>query len=321
MTDLVWQKKNRVFGPEGAPAWRSAHSGMVSVVPLAGGLHRVFVTGKDGEDRFQIGWLDLDESFSVVRENPGNPVLQAGRTGCFDCNGVCMPTVIRVSGKLLYMYYVGWGLSSPGLFVNQCGLAISNDNGDTWQRWSEAPLPLLDNRDPVGVGTVFVLRETNGIWRMWYTTFREWREMPDGSWRHYYHIKYAESDDGIHWRKPEDNIAIDFADQDEYAVARPMVIKEHGLYRMWFCRRSVGSTYRIGYAESEDGSLWQRRPCGVEPSESGWDSEMVEYAYIVKRGKEYIMFYNGNGFGATGTGIAVAATDEKNIEPAVARDG
>ena len=63
---------------------------------------------------------------------------------CFDCNGVCMPMVVRVSGDVLYMYYVGWGPSPPGLFANQCGLAVSNDSGRTWERWSEASLPLQD---------------------------------------------------------------------------------------------------------------------------------------------------------------------------------
>jgi len=305
MKPLTWQKKGLIIRPEAAPAWRAAHSGMISVLPWNHGTYRVFLTGKAEGGSYQIGWLDLDRNFSIINENPANPILSNGRMECFDCNGLCMPTVIRVSEQTLYMYYVGWGPTSPGLFVNRCGLAISHNNGQTWQRWSEAPLPLVDDSDPIGIGTVFVLRERNDFWRMWYTTFREWQKTPEGSWRHYYHIKYAESTDGIHWQKPENNLAIDFIG-DEYAVARPMVIKESGFYRMWFCKRSIGSTYRIGYAESEGGHCWQRKPCGLKPSESGWDAEMVEYAYVIQRDGEYIMFYNGNGFGASCTGIAIA---------------
>lgn len=301
MKPLTWQKHGRIITPEVAPAWRATHAGMTSVLPRDGG-YRVFLTGKDAQGRFQIGWVDLSHDFRITGESMA---LTAGRMGCFDSHGVCMPTVVRVSATQLYMYYAGWGSSAPGFFVNRCGLAISDDNGATWRRWSEAPLALIDERDPIGIGTVDVLRERPDFWRMWYTTFREWRQMPDGSWRHFYHIKYAESADGIHWEKPSDNLAIDFADDKEYAIGRPAVVKEADGYRMWFCTRSDGATYRIGYAESPDGRRWTRQPSGIEPSTTGWDSEMVEYAYVVKRDADYLMFYNGNGFGASGTGLAI----------------
>ncbi|NLE46408.1 MAG: hypothetical protein GX620_16965 [Chloroflexi bacterium] len=304
MQPIIWEKRGLLLGPESAPTWREAHSGMVSVLPWAGDTYRVFLTGRDACSRFQIGWLDLNRDFTVVYENPANPVLSAGRMGCFDSQGVCMPSVVRVSDSVLYMYYVGWEPGLAGTIVNNCGLAISEDNGATWHRWSEAPVLPRDAQDPIGTGTVYVLRGCREAWRMWYTTFRNWRLLEDGTWRHFYHIKYAESDDGIHWHKPPDNIAVDFADEWEYAVARPVVLQEPDGYRMWFCTRSAGSSYRIGYAESVDGRHWSRAPSGIEPSADGWDADMVEYAYVLKENQEYLMFYNGNGFGASGTGVA-----------------
>lgn len=306
IADLHWRKGGRIIKPENAPAWRCAHSGMVSALPWESGGYRVFLTGRDVRRGFQIGWIDFDHDFSIIHEPSTNPVLTAGRMGCFDCQGVCMPCVVRLSDSVLYMYYVGWGLATPGMLANQCGLAISRDNGKSWSRWSEAPLPLLDALDPIGIGTVFVLRDSPDAWRMWYTTFCEWRELDDGTWCHYYHIKFAESDNGIVWRKPIDNLAIDFAADDEYAVARPMVLQEENKHRMWFSCRSIGSTYRIGYAESVDGRRWTRIPSGMDPSPGKWDSDMVEYAYVVRQSDEYVMLYNGNGFGAAGTGIARA---------------
>ena len=316
MEAIVWHKQGRILGTEGAPDWRSSHAGMVSVLPWDGYAYRVFLTGRDDQHRFHIGWLDIDRTLAIVHENPGNPVLGAGRMGCFDSHGVCMPMVVRLSESVLHMYYVGWSPTVPGTIANHCGLAVSRDNGKSWRRWSEAPLLRRDDQDPIGTGTVFVLREEPDFWRLWYTSFRNWQALEDGAWRHYYHIKYAESDDGIHWRKPHDNIAIDFVG-DEYAVGRPMVVKEPDGYRMWFCTRSVGSTYRIGYAESVDGVHWERSPSGIEPSATGWDSEMIEYAYVVKEEDDYLMFYNGNGFGASGTGTAKGLTPERrSLRPA-----
>ena len=260
---------------------------------------------RKGPGRRQIGWLDLDENLDVVYENPANPVLTVGGGGCFDCEALVMPTVVRVSDEELYMYYTGFGPGTGTWLDNRTGLAISCDNGETWQRWSRAPLPLLDEQDPIGIGTVFVIRDASDRWRLWYTTFRNLERKEDGSWMHFVYIKYAESDNGIHWRKPSDNIALDFAHEREHLVARPAIIQEPEGYRMWISTMSIWEKHRIGYAESADGRRWERKPAGIEPSDTGWDSEMVEYAYVIKRGSEYVMFYNGNGYGATGLGIAI----------------
>jgi hypothetical protein len=304
MQPIIWQKQGRFLPPEGAPAWRARQCGMVSVLPWENRTYRMFLTGLDEDKRYQIGWLDLERDLSIRYENPQNPVLTAGRMGSFDYSGACMPGVDRVSDSVVYMYYVGWNWKGQGIFSTDTGLAISRDNGATWQRHSEASILPRDVQDPLGTGTVFVLREAADHWGMWYTTYRNWEPLEGGGWQYYYHIKYAESEDGIIWHKPAQNVAIDFIDQ-EYALGRPMVVREQDGYRIWFCTRSFGSTYRIGYAESQDGLAWERKPSGIGPSHEGWDAEMVEYAYVLKEDNTYLMFYNGNGCGASGTGSAL----------------
>jgi hypothetical protein len=68
-------------------------------------------------------------------------------------------------------------------------------------------------------------------------------------------------------------------------------------------------SYRLGYAESTDGRNWMRKDIevGIARSETGWDSEMIEYSYVCKhQGRQYL-FYNGNGFGKSGFGYAILA--------------
>jgi hypothetical protein len=75
---------------------------------------------------------------------------------------------------------------------------------------------------------------------------------------------------------------------------------------MWYSY-STGS-FRIGYAESKDGIIWERKDdeAGIDVSDSGWDSEMIEYAFVFKhKGKKY-MLYNGNSFGRDGFGLATS---------------
>ena len=129
----------------------------------------------------------------------------------------------------------------------------------------------------------------------------------------FYHIKYAESGDGINWDR-RNIVCIDFKSSDEGGIARPCVIKENDIYKMWYSYRKFSDyrinknhSYRIGYAESADGIRWTRKDedVGIDVSMEGWDSEMIAYPYIYEhKGKKY-MFYNGNGFGKSGFGYAV----------------
>jgi SAM-dependent methyltransferase len=56
---------------------------------------------------------------------------------------------------------------------------------------------------------------------MWYVSGTKW-EADNDQRQHYHHIKYAESVDGIHWQR-NGIVCVDFGDQDEYAIARPIV--------------------------------------------------------------------------------------------------
>jgi len=93
----------------------------------------------------------------------------------------------------------------------------------------------------------------------------------------------------------------------------PTVLKRNGKYHMWFCYRGVEdfrngeNSYRMGYAWSEDLREWFREDdkAGINVSADGWDSKMTAYPYVATTPDEVLLFYNGNGFGASGFGYAV----------------
>ena len=145
----------------------------------------------------------------------------------------------------------------------------------------------------------------DGCLRMWYWSCTHWSESPKGI--HYNTvIRHAKSPDGIHWDASDEIcIAPDF--QDEYAVGRPCVLRESGIYKMWYSIRSHSEGYTIGYAESGDGLRWERQDerAGIRKSDAGWDAEMVCYPYVFEVNGIYYMVYNGNHCGKTGFGYAV----------------
>lgn len=110
--------------------------------------------------------------------------------------------------------------------------------------------------------------------------------------------------DGGDWKR-EGRIALRFKDENDYATSRPFVLRENGIYRMWHSHRD--NAYRNGYAESENASDRERmdEKVGITVSDSGWDSETVEYPFLFDHKGQRYMLYNGNGYGRTGFGLAV----------------
>lgn len=303
-----FRKLGRIFDPA-AHASNIPYTSSAAILPLAQHIsesrYRVVFSGRDTQGRSQIGafTLDLQKSRQMqyqAQEVMPQPLLGLGSLGAFDDNGVTATSIVEHAG-ITYLYYGGWTLGVTVPFYAFVGCAVSTD-GLHFTRVSRAPILDRSSVDPYLTLSPTVLIE-NGIWRMWYISGTDWVQYA-GAPRHYYHIKYAESHDGIVWDR-RGIVCIDYKDDSEYALARPIVQKTGDQYEMWFSHR--GDSYRLGYATSRDGIAWTRddSQAGLDVSVTGWDSEMVCYADLfVHNGNRY-MLYNGNGYGRSGIGLAV----------------
>jgi predicted GH43/DUF377 family glycosyl hydrolase len=296
-----WIKLGLIFAPSGVSAWARSHAALPAI-DVVGDVHRVYFSSRDLSGRSQIGYFDitLETSPTILRVSE-KPVIAPGPLGAFDDSGVTTSWIVDHEGKK-YHYYSGWSLGVTVPFYFYVGLALSEDGGETYERASPAPILERNEIDPYLTASPCVMVD-DGKWRMWYVSGTGWG-IKDDRPRHYYHVKYAESDDGVYWNR-EGVVCIDYQSSEEHAIARPCVIKEAGLYKMWYSYR--GNSYRIGYAESVDGIKWTRKDSesGIDVSGSGWDSEMIEYAYVFESNGVHYMLYNGNDYGRTGIGLAV----------------
>jgi len=297
----MWNKLKNIIVPNSNINWFESYTGPAFATVLNNEVVRVYFSGRGKDNVSRIGYCDINmkKDFEIINISK-NPVLDIGEVGCFDENGVAYPWFIMVDEKV-YLYYVGWVKGGKGGFINHLGLAIKSHNKEEFKRYSKVPVLERTDKEPIGTGSACVIK-VNEKYLMWYTSFVRW-EMQNNSFKHYYHIKYAESYDGINWIRNQ-IVALNFENPDEYCIAKPMVIYENNLYRMWYSYR--GASYRIGYAESMDGINWIRKDnfAGIGVSPTGWDSEMIEYANIFKFDNMYYMLYNGNDFGKSGIGIA-----------------
>jgi hypothetical protein len=215
-----------------------------------------------------------------------------------------VPTCVVPANDRLHLYYVGYQLGHKVRYFQFQGLAISDDGGRTFRRQQRTPILDRSDGELLNRTSAFVLREA-GVFKMWYVGGSDWTEAR-GKTLPVYKMRYLESADGVYWG-PEGRVCLDFASPDEHAFGRPWVVKEDGLYRMFYSVRSHSQGYRLGYAESPDGLHWQRKDAqvGIDDSPSGWDSQMIAYSSLVRHKDCSYLFYNGNNCGETGFGYAV----------------
>jgi hypothetical protein len=273
-------------------------------LPLDDHRVRVYFSSRDAQKRSSIAWFEIDlERPAELLRMAERPVLEPGEPGLFDDSGTSLGCLVRHQGQLL-LYYVGWNLGVTVPWRNSVGLAIGDASGLAFAKQGRAPVLDRSDVDPFSLSYPWVLRE-DGRFRMWYGSNLTWGPTIE-SMTHA--IKHAESADGRRWQAAG-RMALAPAGGDEIALARPCVLREPSGYRMWYSRR--GQAYRIGYAESPDGLAWTRRDdlAGIDVSASGWDADMVCYPHVFTARGRHFMLYNGNGYGASGIGLAVLEPD------------
>lgn len=297
-----WRKLGRVFTASGEYPWMRTHAQLPVPMHLGGTMYRIFFASRDAQQRSHVAYveIDLDRPTEVLNVS-SEPVLAPGPLGFFDDHGVYPASLVKTDDKWR-MFIIGWnpGVRKP-LFYASIGAAESTD-GVHFQRVAPVPIMARSEHDPCLCTAPFVRRE-NDRWRMWYVSGFKWEETGD-TLQSYYHVKYAESQDGLAWQR-DGRVAIDLL-PGERNIGRVTVIPDGGGYSMWYSRHA-GDGYTIGYADSADGLTWERHDDrgGLELSPSGWDSMEIAYPSVFHHEGTKFMLYNGNGYGRDGFGIAV----------------
>lgn len=309
---MKWNKKGLIFNVENISQWAHSHCHKPTPLLIDEITLRVYFGVRDIKGRTRTTFVDVDitniDDFKV-RYIHNKPIIDLGKIGTFDDSGANVCSVMRVD-KLIYMYYIGWNPSTTVHTRNAIGLVISEDNGLTFNRLYDGSILDRNKEEPYYTGAVDIIKQGD-TWKMWYTSGSRWK-MINGKPEICYHIKYATSHDGIDWIR--NNVDCILPLHELEVVARPSVLFENGVYKMWYSKRRIDgfrinsqNGYRGGYAESYDGVKWKRldEMFGIGLSENDWDSEAIAYPYVFKLKGKYIMLYNGNGFGKTGFGYAI----------------
>lgn len=300
---MNWRKLGRVYCPDGARDWARSYALIPTVEPIGDDRLRIYYASVDDQRFGRVGVLEVDaaDPTRVLYDQP-NPVLDLGELGCFDDSGV-NPAALVETALGTTLYYIGWQRCERVPYTLFAGAALRQPDG-SFCRVKRAPVLERTDREPFIRSAVTVVREADG-YRCWYVSAHRWTEVNGRQYPEYV-IRQTESSDGFAWSE-ESKLSIDFESPDEFGFGRPWVLKDPDRYRMWYSIRSRTEPYRLGYAESPDGIVWTRMDhcMNLKRSAEGWDSQMICYPCVVDAAGKRYLFYNGNGHGSTGFGVAV----------------
>lgn len=307
--DLRIERLGRVFGAEDGPDWMVSHAAYPAPVLLAPDHLRVFIVARDGDNRGAVGWIDVDPADPVrVTAVSPEPCLLPGGLGTFSDRGISIGCVLPHEGAL-WMYYMGWNKSADVPFRNAIGLAVdASGTGERFEPAFEGPLVDRSRFDPFTLSYPFVTPPGpgggpgDGRWHMLYGTSRGGGTDED---QMHHVLTEAWSEDGIDWQ-PGGADVVGLA-PDEFGLSRPWIVRMDGQEHLFHAIRR--KQYSIGHAvrdpESENGA-WQRLNADVlGPGTDAWEDSATCYPALIRAGGRLLMFYNGNGYGRTGLGVAV----------------
>jgi predicted GH43/DUF377 family glycosyl hydrolase len=244
-----------------------------------GVLYKMWYGGYDGNPN-RIGYATSMDGRNWTKQNNGNPVLLDGASGAWDDSGLYSLCVIK-DGTTYKMWYTGNHNSQ------QIGYATSSD-GITWTKYASNPVFSGDgagfDSSNTWVGTVM---KDGSTYKLWYLG-----NSGVGTDR----IGYAWSNDGISWSRNANAVmATSVGKFDSSGQRDPAVLKINQKYYMYYTGYD-GANYRIGAAESWDGSTWTKMNNGNAVLTLGvWDNvNLIEHCAI-RLAYQYYIWYAGGG--------------------------
>jgi len=243
-------------------------------------------------------------------KHTGNPVLDIGGTGQWDCEWLDTPEILW-DGQEFKLYYYGDSTYFQGQNNTAIGLAVSAD-GIKWTRQGK----VLSRGAPGEWDGKFIespaayYDPSSGIYAMWYTGIDTIG---------YTTIGLAVSPDGMNWSKDPANPGITvgtFGEWDDMFAAVPAVIESNGIFEMWYSGVNYADQWDsvpVGYATSLNGSDWIKYPGNpvlvLQAGDSGgfWAVDVVWDSLL----NEYKMYYENDYL--AGAGAIYYATAPRSI--------
>jgi hypothetical protein len=297
-----WRKHGLVLEASGGPLERS-HA-MLPTPHVMEGRVRVFYASCDGDMRGRVFFADFETEppFRLIGRSAA-PVLDVGPAGAFDCDGANPSQTFEADGRLALLY-IGWRRGPPDEPYTLFGaLAFSDDDGLSFER---AAAPLLTPRrgERCFRTAPFIERRPDG-WRLLYIGGDGFVSADDGRRLPVYSLMELESPRLWDWEGPGASLMAPDLAAGEVGFGRPVAYTSPGGARRLMLSVRTRDGYRL--VETDRDFAPGARPA-LQPVIPGplapWEREMTCFGAPCAVGDYELLFYNGNGYGRTGAGLA-----------------
>lgn len=214
----------------------------------------------------------------------GNPVFGGVYETCFDVSLLLEHE--GSSEQVFKMWFswrpkraIGYTESADGIHWKEPVVVLKPVEGSDWEA-DEINRPSVIYKD--------------GTYQMWYSGQMN-PYMEDGRSV----IGFAESEDGIHWKRKERPVMEPGQPWEKQAIMCPHVLfdEEDKYYKMWYAAGCNHEPDAIGYAESEDGIHWEKEknnPVLAPDPSYLWEQHKVVAPCVIKDDDWFYMFYVGH---------------------------
>lgn len=298
----MWRKHGLVVRASGAAL--SVSHAMLPTPLLLEDRIRLFFASCDAELRGRVFWADLGlEPPHRILDRSDLPVIDIGAAHAFDSDGINPSCLVKV-GEQLRLYTIGWQRGTADKpYTLLAGIAFSADGGRTFEKQLQ-PLMPATAQESLFRTAPFVWRESFA-WRMLYIAGDKFVCEGPGKALPRYSLKVASSEDGLSWPAEGDLLLNPDEAKGEIGFGRPVLrqVNNGRTHLILSIRTAAG--YRLVETDWERA---QRGDFAFEPMLIGqadhWDREMTCFGTTLRVGDRELLFYNGNGFGRTGIGLA-----------------
>lgn len=297
-----------IFGPDLLPPHPQLASHVSNPTPLhlGGAEYRVFYAARDDKNRSSLAYFDFDVDATAVTNIGQEPLFSYGEPETFFSHGVTPGSTYEAAGQL-WLSFMGWEIPGDGEhWRGEIGLLNLGKRNSKASLHSTEPLLGRGGGDAVSLSYPGIIRLDTGDFLMIYGSTVTW-DAGNGEMLHV--LKAAASPNGFDWHAFESPHPYRLGSAQ--AFSGPNIVPTgSGMYDVYFSYRGAPpSKYKIGRSRFNSNDFsWQLLP---DPAISGLDPhtigvEMQEYPSVFRHDGRTFMLFNGDGYGRTGVGLAVA---------------
>jgi len=295
----MWRKLGLVLKAAGGPLGLT-HAMLPTPLVLSDRI-RVFFASCDADLRGRVFFADLArEPPHRVLHVERTPVLDVGAPGDFDCDGV-NPSQLVVHEGQLHLLYIGWRRSQGDEpYTLLAGLAAGDPDGRAFRKLG-APLLPASAAERLFRTAPFVARDADG-WRMLYIAGDAFVSDAGGKRVPVYELREMRSPSLFAWPGEGRTLLSPNRAEGELGFGRPVLTHHAGAPMLMI---SVRTEHGYRLVQVPEGDLSGRAFADVlsEPAEA-WEREMTCFGAPCRVGDRELLFYNGDGFGRSGMGLA-----------------